>query len=352
MKKIIVVGASGVLGRLVCLELLRIFENNLHLIVTDYKINRGKELANSFKKEVAFELLDVMDEDHIKSVIKNVDIVVVALKQKLPRIQQACMQNGILCIDVTPFYDFVQKVNELHPIAEKNNVGSVIMSGFFPGLSALLIKKAITNFQEVNEINVALLQSTNARAGVIGIVDMLEIISQPILVENKNLSGFTKKRNMYFLNHSTKQEIRLIEHSEKTLIEEKLIPAPINYWTSWNSRSFTKIVSLFRKIGLLKYVNRHRDLLSKVVKHNPEKDERAFLTVEVKGIKGKNEVVKVLALSTFSDYHTTAMVTASLAKIAGRNEVKGVVCPFEITDLDEILSVMNCSDVQIKEFEL
>ncbi|KHF38695.1 hypothetical protein [Halalkalibacter okhensis] len=64
---------------------------------------------------------------------------------------------------------------------------------------------------------------------------------------------------------------------------------------------------------------------------------------------GNEERTKALALSTFSDYHTTAMVTASLAKIALQKELKGIVCPFEVTNVDELLSVMNGSNVRIEE---
>lgn len=59
------------------------------------------------------------------------DIVIVGLKQKTPSIQKTCIENKILCIDVTPFYDFVETVQELNQRAEKNNTASVVMSGFF-----------------------------------------------------------------------------------------------------------------------------------------------------------------------------------------------------------------------------
>ncbi|MCZ0702908.1 saccharopine dehydrogenase-like NADP-dependent oxidoreductase [Natronobacillus azotifigens] len=350
MKKVMVVGATGVLGKLVCVELLRIFENQINLIVTDYKDERGNGLAKSLESAVDFQFLDVNNEENVKQVIRNIDIVIVALKQRTPHIQKACIQNKILCIDVTPFYDFFEKVIELNQFAMQKDVGSVIMSGFFPGLSGLMIKKAISNFQDVKEINVALLQSTNAKAGVSGIIDMLNIIAQPSVFQNKSFSGFTKKRKMYFFDYSKEQNIRLIDHSEKNLINEKLITVPVNYWTSWNSSGFNRLVSLLRRIGLLKYVHNFNKLLSKVVKHNHKKDENAFLTVEVKGMIRNKERVKVIALSTFSDYHATAMVTAALAKIASGNEVKGIVCPFEITDLDELLGVINCSGVKITEF--
>ncbi|MCY8181057.1 saccharopine dehydrogenase NADP-binding domain-containing protein [Bacillus paralicheniformis] len=352
MKKMMVVGASGVLGKLVCIELLRIFENQINLIVTDYKAERGKKLADSFNGGVQFQYLNVNDEENVKKAVKNVDIVIVVLKQRIPSIQKSCIENKILCIDVTPFYGFVEKVNELNEIAENNNIGSVIMSGFFPGLSGLMVKEAISNFQEVSEVNVGLLQNTNAKAGVDGILDMLKIIDQPINFQNKVISGFTKKRNMYFLNHNNEKEVRLIKHSEKIPLNDKLVINQINYWTSWNCIAFNKQVSLLRKIGFIKMIHKvNNKLLSKVVNHNPNKNESAFLTVEVKGMVDNQKRIKILSLSTFSDYHTTAMVTASLAKVAHQKNVKGVVYPFEVTSLDELLSIINCPNIVIEEFE-
>ena len=86
MKEIMVVGASGTLGNLVCMELLRIFKNEINLTITDYKAERGNKLANSFDSDVQFLHLDVHDEENIKQVIKNVDIVVVVLSQRIPLI--------------------------------------------------------------------------------------------------------------------------------------------------------------------------------------------------------------------------------------------------------------------------
>ncbi|PAK55040.1 saccharopine dehydrogenase NADP-binding domain-containing protein [Paenibacillus sp. 7541] len=352
MTTIMVVGASGALGKLVCGELLRIFNNPIKLIVTDYKTDRGTRLADSFHGDVQFQYLDVNDEDRVERVLRNVDVAVVVLKQKTPYIQKVCIHNKILCIDVTPFYDFVQQVIELHHSAVDHKVGSVVMSGFFPGLSGLMIQKAISDFQEVQEINVALLQNKNAKAGISGVLDMLRIIAQPVVYPNKVVPGFTQKRTMYFLNYNKEQEVRLIEHSEKILIRNRLTASPINYYTSWNGSGFNKLISMLKRMGVIQKIHKiNHKWLSKAVQHNPKEREDAYLTVEVKG-KDRNrnqERVKTLALSTFSDYHTTAIVTASLAKIALHKDVQGVVCPFEMTDLDELLSVMNCPEISINE---
>nr|WP_106782991.1 saccharopine dehydrogenase NADP-binding domain-containing protein [Lysinibacillus timonensis] len=352
MKKVMVVGASGVLGQLVCAELLRIFENQIKLTVTDYKIERGKQLVNSFEGDVQFQYLDINDEENISQVIQNIDIVIVVLKQKTPLIQEACIYNKILCLDVTPFYGFVEKVIELNERAVNNQVGSVVMSGFFPGLSGLMVKRAMADFNEVNEINVGLLQNTNAKAGVSGILDMLTIVSKPVDVGDMWISGFTKKRKMQFLTPGRDKEVRLIHHSEKVLLSGRLTTNPIHYWTAWNSKPFNKLVSLFRQLGLLNQLHKlDHKILSKIVKHNPNQNESAFLTVEVKGIVGGEERIKRLSLASFSDYHTTAIVTAALAKIAHQQNVKGVACPFEITTLDELIFVMNCPNIVVEEVE-
>ena len=346
-----VVGASGVLGQLICSELLRIFDSQIKLIVTDYKIERGEKLANSFNTEVRFRHLDANREENIKQVIKNIDIVVVALEQKNPYIQKYCIVNKMLFRDVPEYALCVEKVNELNEDAQNNDIGSVIMSGFFPGLSGLMVKKATSNFSEVKKVNVGVLQNTNAKAGISGIVDMLNIIAQPVKLENNIISGFTKKRKMDFLHHLKPKEVRCIDHSEKTILKEKLGINSINYWTSWDDNAFNKLVSFLRQAGFIKNVHKYKGFLSKVVKHNPHKNENIFLTVEVKGIIDNKETLKILTLSTFSDYHTTAMATASLAKIAHQKNVKGVVYPFEITDIDELLSEINSPQIIIEEFE-
>lgn len=351
LKKIMVVGAAGALGQLVCLELLRLFDKQINLIVTDYKEERGKRLAESFQRDVSFQCLDAMNEENVMKVINNVDVVVVVLKQKNPYIQRTCINHHILCIDVTPFADFVDNIKLLQQEAEKNKVASIVMAGFFPGLSGLMVHKAVANFQQVNEVNVGLLQNTNAKAGISGILDMLNIISHRVTDTTWNLAGFTRKRKMHFMALSNEKEVRLIDHAEKGCLNEKLNIETINYWTSWNHYLFNKQIAILKKLGIINLIlksNSHK-MLSKIIKHNPKKDEKAFLTVEVKGMIHNRPSIKTLTLTTFSDYHTTAMVTAALAKVAIQKNSTGIVCPFEVTDLEEILTVINCKDIVLEE---
>ncbi|MEH6889886.1 hypothetical protein V7024_09230 [Bacillus sp. JJ864] len=87
-------------------------------------------------------------------------------------------------------------------------------------------------------MNIGLLQNTNAKAGISGILDMLKIISQPAnyYTDNDmvNVLGFTKKRKMYFNEPYNESEVRLIDHAEKDFLNQTLKIKQINYWTAWN----------------------------------------------------------------------------------------------------------------------
>ncbi|MFF5995016.1 hypothetical protein AAGS61_09695 [Lysinibacillus sp. KU-BSD001] len=227
------------------------------------------------------------------------------------------------------------------------------MAGFIPGLSGLLIKKAVSDVDQISSVNIGFLQNINAKAGLTGILDMLALVNQDITTKenDKRLSGFTKKRRMEFLPSFKQKEVRLIEHPEKLFIEMKLGIRNIRYWTAWNNNAFNRVISSLKQFHLIDFIlnMKQKKILSTVVKHNPNKPEHAFLTVEVKGIVGGQKCIKTLALSVFSDYHATAMVTAALAKIASEKNLKGVLFPFEMTNLDEILSIMDCEEIALEK---
>ncbi len=142
MTKIMVVGASGILGQFVCQELINLYKEELDLIITDYKAERGNQVASHLNHDVEFKKLDVSNVKDIHRVINNIDCVIVTIKQEQPYIQETCIRNKIRCIDVTPYSAFVDKVKIYEQEAQKNKIPSIVMSGFVPGLSGLMVKKS------------------------------------------------------------------------------------------------------------------------------------------------------------------------------------------------------------------
>ncbi len=80
MKKVLVIGAAGVLGRMVCQELIRIWQDDIHLTVSDYRTERGRHLAETLNANYCN--VDMENRRSIQKAVQRVDCVVVVLNNK------------------------------------------------------------------------------------------------------------------------------------------------------------------------------------------------------------------------------------------------------------------------------
>jgi len=354
-RNILVVGASGTLGGMICSELNRYQVQKNHLFVGDYNDERGIKTADRYQGE--FRKTDLSNKDSLISAFQNIDTVIVALNQAEPIIQEVCVEMSILCIDVTVFTHFIRKVQTLYQ-ANPSYKGSAIMtSGFFPGLSGIMIKHSISGFKTINTLNLSLIQNTNAKVGISGIVDMLKIISHPIeqIQDDKNrlIPGFNLKHKAIISNKEV-YKVRRIHHPEIKFIEDILGIKSVKYWTAWNNPRFNWLISVLKKIGIIDFFTSKKGskLLGLFVNHDASRSEEVTLIVEVNGITNDNIMKhKKFILKSFSDYNTTAMVVAAIAYLTFEMKIEGVIFPFEIIDLKTLLSTINDSRISLTEIE-
>ncbi len=352
--KIIVIGASGVLGGLICNEVNNLFGNDILLFVGDYHTTRGENTAQKFKAK--FCETNINEIEKLSDSLSDMDIVIIAINQKEPIIQSICIEKKLLCIDVTAFYSFAKKVQELYKnINDDKKPTSLLMVGFFPGLSGLILQKALKSLDSVEDANISLIQNTNAKAGASGILDMLKIISQPVIITYKDKEirkpGFLIKREINLTLLGKRYKPRLISHSEKTILDEMFCVDNLHYWTAWNNEVFNTIISFLKRTSLLRFITSRikRETIKKIINRDESKSEETVLIVDIKGYKNGIEYVKSFYIKTFSDYGTTAKITAALAKVMLAKKNQGACLPLEITNLDEILQIIN--DKRIEYYE-
>ena len=352
--KIIVIGASGVLGGLICNELKNSFGNDIILFVGDYHTIRGENTARKFNAKYCETNITYIEKLSVS--LSDMDIIIITINQKEPIIQRICIEKNLLCIDVTAFYSFTKKVQELYRnIKGDRKPTSLLMAGFFPGLSGLILQKALKSFDSVEDVNISLIQNTNAKAGASGMLDMLKIISQPVITTYKDKEirkpGFLIKREIKLPLLEKTYKPRLISHPEKTMLGEMFSVENLNYWTAWNNSVFNILISFLKRTSLLRFITSRikRETLNKIIKHDESKSEETVLIVDIKGYKNKIEYTKSFFLKTFSDYGTTAKTTVALAKVILAKKNQGACVPLEITNLDEILEIMN--DKRIEYYE-
>ncbi|UOE94860.1 hypothetical protein [Alkalihalobacillus sp. LMS39] len=345
MTNILVVGAAGILGQMICNEVIQMVPTS-RLLIGDYKKSRGEKIASTYGEVAEFHYVDVHDELSIEKALLHIDFVIVAVQQEEPLIQKMCIKQQIPSVDVTVFHDFVQQVKELHPTAIEEEVPAVVMAGFFPGLSGVMVNHMIQQYSEISEVHVALLQNTNAKAGITGIIDMLSIISKVVECNHRKVQGFSKKRKMDFQNLSSNQEVRLIHHDERKWLQTGLGIDNVYYWTAWNKKAFTILLAILVKTGLIKKIKKQH--VGSFVRHHRFLPEHVALTVEVIGkIRGKVHT-KTCTVTADSDYGITASVAVAIAKQLLTKKESGVLFPYELVTLDDLLLHMKHREIKVE----
>lgn len=328
MSKYLIIGGTGALGS-------RIRE----ALSTDPSIDiyiGAYDQETDTKNHIVY--CDVNDIKSIKQAIQNMDVVIVATRQKTPNVQAVCAETGTLCIDVTVEFDFVQSIIDKYENDAKARL--VVMCGFFPGFSAVIANYLATQFDDVQDIKIALLQNTNAKVGRTGVADMLRKVSQNVELDGNTVKGFSKPYDVDFGFTVPTVTTRLVRYDERKALQRTFPNAAIGYYTAWNSRMFSSLISLLRKTGILSFLLNHNVKL--VPKHNPNKPETVYLTVEATGTKAGTQTTKKVHLKTASDYGITGKFIAAAAKNISFRKTNGfgVAFPYELISFDEIVTAL------------
>jgi saccharopine dehydrogenase-like NADP-dependent oxidoreductase len=219
---ILVVGASGTLGKLICREVLRIFGQTVTLLVGDYNSERGTALATSLGEQAEFRYINAVESDSIIKALQGASCVIVAMNQTHPLIQLHCVEASVHCIDVAASAELLEQVRQFHDKAVAQNVTLAMYSGFFPGLSGMLVQQMTTEFSQIDEVNVGLLFSANAQAGFSGILQMIEIFHQPVNIVvhglKTSMPGFQRVKRLDFPEPFGPKRVRLVNYSEREVL--------------------------------------------------------------------------------------------------------------------------------------
>ncbi|PKM58460.1 MAG: hypothetical protein CVU98_00795 [Firmicutes bacterium HGW-Firmicutes-3] len=358
--KILVIGASGVLGKLICRETLRVFNNNVNLLVGDYRRDRGRALALMLGPKAEYQYIDASNSNSIKVALKDVSCVIISMNQNEPLIQTQCIEAKIHCIDVTASSELLDKVKPLNKKAIASNIALVMFSGFFPGLSGILIKDTSSDFERTDEVNIGLLSSVNAQAGYSGFIQMLEVCHKPVVLKHKNqektFPGFYQKTYMHFSEPFGRKHVRLVNYSERAVLAQYLNIPILNYWIGLEKEALTMALGILKKIRVTALCLKNRILgkfFTKVLfKHNPDKPETTALSISVHGTQCGISKTRILTLKAYSDYGVTAAFNAALCwylVYQMSSKSLGVRFPFEIVTLSEILSIMATEGVTIDD---
>ncbi len=356
MKKVLVIGGTGSLGRFICREVIRLLGAHV-LVVGDYQQERGATFATQLGSEVSARVVNIRNQDSISNSLKGISAVIVAVEQDEPLVQHECMHQQIPCFDVSVHLAFVEQVYALDAELRAQNTLSLIMAGLFPGLSGIMAQQLITNFSEVSAVDVALLQNTQGIAGTTGIADMLGVFAQPVSYRLPNgtqtTPGFRLTRPITFPPPFGTKKTRLVNYPEASIVIEQYGVHCVNYWTGFDKNSFNILIAFLQRFGILQQFNhpKRRLRLAKAIhalkSRNATQSETVSIHVEVTGKRDGAIATDRLALIAPSDYGTTAMAVVAMTKIILQKQAPmiGARYPFEVFTLENVLAAMDCDDI-------
>jgi saccharopine dehydrogenase-like NADP-dependent oxidoreductase len=349
-KKILVVGSNGMLGKHIVEKVINSFGVK-GLAISDYKEQRLKqqisEIYNEFGEKPLSKIIDVNSKESIEKGLESIDFVLIAIQQKEPLIQKACIEIGINSIDLSVNPDFIKRAIDLNE-ENRNSDLQLVTGGLFPGLSGIIANDIYKKSKEKESVDVGLLQSTNGTNGKTGVSDMLLIFDKEVeyLTKEKTIkySGFSHKKSFEYPNPFGIKVLRLANFIERDYLRNAEFK--LNYWTSFDNESFNKLISLLKKIHFLKLFNypKTSSFLSALItnQNKGEKDEKIGLCAK----DSINEISLVLS----SDYEATASCAIGFTTLIMSNEkdYEGVKFPFQIFTFEEIKEHLNDVIIEIK----
>jgi saccharopine dehydrogenase (NAD+, L-lysine-forming) len=373
MVKIIVLGGSGIVGR-VAVKTLTTFSEVSEVIMGDINIKKAHEIAEEINsdKVLACEV-DVTDPKTLQNTIRDVDIIVncVGPFYKFgPLILKSAIETGKNYVDINDDVDATQEALKMDNDAKKMNITALIGMGSSPGITNLLAKFAADQLlDEVNSIDLYHAHGGEPFEGPGVIYHRIHSMSMdiPVFLKGKFVSvgffdndGRALEEEIDFLKLG-KYRVHPYPHPETITLPKyiKDVKRVTNKGTVIPSEYFYLITNLV-KLGLtdeeplnvkgtmitpldftISYIIKQRE---RILKETNFGSQRGCVKIVVKGKKGEKSHTFIFSLASENQAmgEATGIPAAIGAVLLNRKKItkKGVLPPEACVNPLDFLNIM------------
>ena len=351
--KILVVGGYGQVGRYVALSLFDKFPDKV--------IVAGRNLAkaNSFSAEHnnSFETmeLDINNIGSISMAMKNVKIAIICLSAENNIFAEYCIKNGIHYVDISPSYDSIKGIEQFKEDAINYSSTCVLGVGLTPGLSNILVKKALKEFDILQKVSINLLLGLGETHGDDGVKWFLDSIYHDYYkcddgVRKKN-KPFIGKNKTTFGKPLYTRATYPFNLADQFILQKTLNIENVASYYCYDSKVITAYVSILKRIGLfalLRWKISYNIILKSFILflkmiHKLNIGSDIFgVQVDAFGVRNCEEHTYHIGAVGYNNSLLTAEVTAFVAtRLYEGNLPCGVFYIeelFSLSDMDELLS--------------
>ncbi|WP_026575723.1 saccharopine dehydrogenase family protein [Bacillus sp. UNC438CL73TsuS30] len=372
MNKIVVLGATGTIGRVIVKDLV---ESGISVIAADLDVNRLEELKKWVDNKISIFPLNIKDEERTKEVLSQARVCVNATNYIFNiDVMKAAAAAGVSVLDLGGLFNRTKEQLKLDQEMADANILSIVGMGSDPGTSNIFSRYGVEHLDVAEEIHIRY-GSTSSGVTFSFAVDTIidEAINNALVVKNGKLSEIPPLADEEYTSFSEEigaQKTYSIIHSELATLPVSFPSVKnITYKDTWDPETIEKI-KLLTSLGLLetgpveirgeRVIPRQQtvSLLQTVLSANEKpvwgKDS---LLVEVKGIKNGNKASVRLEVVTgyqkewnvSPTQYATAVPASIVAQMILNGEVaeKGVKPPEKCIDPMKFLAYLKQKNVEV-----
>lgn len=177
--KILLLGGTGDMGRRAAADLVQAADVEL-LTIASRTESRGKALAEKLGPKASAVGVDVSNHEQLVKLMRSHDVVAGAIGPYYlyeVLLAKAAIEAGVPYVSICDDYDGAQGVLELDAEAKKQGVTVLTGAGWTPGLTNVLVRKAVDLLDEAREAHIAWAASASDSSGTAVLFHMLHILT-------------------------------------------------------------------------------------------------------------------------------------------------------------------------------
>ncbi|GIU68190.1 MAG: saccharopine dehydrogenase [Candidatus Pacearchaeota archaeon] len=155
MKRIVVLGGYGIIGKIVVYDLFKT-NKNCEIFVVGRNLEKAEEYANSFNSpRVKAKKTNIQNKKELVSLIKGSDVVVNCVQYYFNfEIMKACLKAKTNYVDLGGLYHLTKKQLKLHRYFKKIKKLAILGCGSSPGITNVLVAYGSKLLKKINEIEI------------------------------------------------------------------------------------------------------------------------------------------------------------------------------------------------------
>ncbi|MDL4842124.1 saccharopine dehydrogenase family protein [Aquibacillus rhizosphaerae] len=353
MKNILVIGGYGQVGSVICKTLSHIYPEKI--IAAGRNFEKAKNFSLSMNGKILPLAIDIYNLDVTHEVFKKTKLVIMCLDQKDTSFVEKCIQNKVDYIDISPSYNILSKIESLNTKALESQTTLILGVGLAPGLSNLLVKKIIPQFDKVIKTDIYLMLGIGEKHGNDGVEWLLNNINNKYSIfengEIRKVGSFTEGKDVELPKKYGKRKAYRFDLADQYIVSKTLELENVSSRFFYDSAFITNELVILKKLGVFKLLNYKffKKLFAKIfvgALHIFDwlkiGSNDYLIKAEVFGeISGEEVTIESVLLGS-----NNTEITGNVASIIGNKLIQnkyspGVHYTEQLFDLDEILSKLD-----------